>query len=343
MFKVIRQFNYARSGAIMRFVWIFFLSLCFSIPNGVRAQEESSIGRAPRVHFEFHNSLLMNLHGFLLKASQDDKLLEKIVWTVPPTIQQRAALDQAINFYRQHFGKKNVLFNTEMLSVKQALSQAADTQNDVKNLASSDAHRSALAEVIPVYEHCLWPMHQAQNSAWILAAKTLDDKYGAHIKAEIEGWVGPAFPDRLRVDIVAYSGFWAGAYTTDNPPHSVIESGRVDYSGFAALEMLYHEASHVGLTAPLMAAIEAKLPTIDRSFDLWHAIQFYTIGEATRQVLSQQSQIEYTSYAEKRGLFAKGGPWERYAPLLHNDWRAHLHGEFERDEALTRILKKLGY
>lgn len=155
--------------------------------------------------------------------------------------------------------------------------------------------------------------------------------------------MGRAFPDCLRDDVVAYSGFWAGAYTTDDPAHSVFESARADYSGFAALEMLYHEASHVGLTASLMAAIDAKLPTKDRGFDLWHAIQFYTIGEATKQVLSKQGKIEYTSYADKQGLFSKNGPWERFAPLLLNDWRVHLRGELGRDETLTRMLKKLGY
>lgn len=330
----------------MKHLYLFAAVLVGSAPCCTMAQDvqeipqDRHVASEHRVQFEFHNSFLMNLHGFLLKAARDEQLLARINWTQPPSDAERESLEKALSYYRHVFIKKNLLFNAEMLDIKSALRRAPDTQQHVGGLDLAVSHRSVLKDAAAMYARCLWPAHRAQNQDWIQTVKKIDHAYGAQITSGIEHWMGHRLPSAIRTDIVAYSGFWAGAYTTRRPAHSVMESSRADYGGWASLEMIYHEASHVDTTEPLSDAIAARLPADQRDNDLWHAVQLFTVGEVVRQVLSSAHVDDYVPYAFKGGLFERE-PWARYAPLLRDDWHAHMRGEISRDEALTRMVRKL--
>ena len=58
---------------------------------------------------------------------------------------------------------------------------------------------------------------------------------------------------------------------------------------------------------------------------LWHAIQFHTVGEATREVLAAAG-VDYQSYAERAGLFERAPGWSVYVPLLSEHWQAWIDG-----------------
>src|SRR6185369_607114 len=117
------------------------------------------------------------------------------------------------------------------------------------------------------------------------------------IEAFYEGW-----PDEFTVDVTVEAG-WAGAYTTDNPvriTHSSTDSKLQDY---AALESLFHEASHSRdqwLSDKLdAAALKVKQELPNR---FWHAVLFYAAGEFTKKELEEVG-IHYIPYAEKNKLF----------------------------------------
>jgi uncharacterized protein (UPF0218 family) len=71
------------------------------------------------------------------------------------------------------------------------------------------------------------------------------------------------------------------------------------------LEVLFHEASH-----PLAEKLEKDLgrecaAQKKQCDDLWHAAQFYTVGDVVRRTLSKRG-ITYDSYAEHNGLYQRG-------------------------------------
>lgn len=108
--------------------------------------------------------------------------------------------------------------------------------------------------------------------------KDAERTIGAQVQAGIEHFLNHRFQTTpIRVDVVVATGSRNGGYTDTQ---TVLPSWRADYQGLAALEMLYHEATHIDVADKVTEAIDAELKAKHRSGDsLWHAVQFYTVGE----------------------------------------------------------------
>jgi hypothetical protein len=154
----------------------------------------------------------------------------------------------------------------------------------------------------------------------------------------------PATP--VRVDVVEYAN-WAGAYTNidlDDQIHTVMSSDAAGNQSFAALETLFHEASH-GIvnahTGRVAEAIQnqAKAHGIAVPDGFWHALIFYTAGEFARRDLNLLGIHDYEPYANKRGLWV--GPWRDYHSALALYWRSHMDGNMSLNEALSQIMNTL--
>jgi len=143
----------------------------------------------------------------------------------------------------------------------------------------------------------------------------------------------PSHP--LRVDVSYFVAEIGGAYTTDHPPHTTLSSMRVSQDWYG-LEILLHEASH-----PLAEKLEAHLAKECAAQkkdcgDLWHAMQFYTVGDIMRRALAKRG-IAYDTYAEHNGLYQRG-QWLKFKQAIERGWRSYLDGKMGWSGAIHAVV-----
>ncbi len=205
-----------------------------------------------------------------------------------------------------------------------------------------------LDSAAPVYRTHWWPEHDRANRQWVAEVAPLVRTRGLELAqrlAEIYQTKWPA--EKIRVDVSAYAN-WAGAYTTVDPLRVTISSTDPRNQGSAALEVLFHEASH-GIAEPVQATIARECRQRDKPIprDLWHALIFYTTGEVIRPVMTSQGQENsgetpgggYTPYAVREGLYKRG--WDDYLKLLVRFWQPYLDGKSTFDDAIARMVSAL--
>ncbi len=304
----------------------------------VSAAPSSTVLPAHRANFEFHSAFLMNLHHFLFNLGVHQELMDKIIWPITPTREEMNSLRAAVAFYHDNYVRRDLLFDEVMTSIKTGLS-IDDARRDASSLPLTQPLIAVLNSVAPMYARCIWAEQDALNQTWIREAKVLDARYGEEIQGGIEHYLGRPFPTSpIRIDVVVETGKRQGGYTD---VQTVIPGGRISYQGLASLEMLYHETSHIASTTALDEAIEARLKQTRRPLDsdLWHALQFYTVGTLVRDVVKRQDGADYEPYADKAGLFK--GYWSPFMPLIETDWRAYMQGKSSFQNAITRMVDKL--
>ncbi|MFL6656778.1 MAG: hypothetical protein ACJ8GW_01800 [Massilia sp.] len=317
---------------------ILLLLLTMHLVGAAAASPATHAVPVHRVRFAFHNAFLMNLHHFLYDMAVHKDKLQGLAWGSAPSEDEMRVLRGAVDFYRSNYAKLDLLDDATMVGIRHALS-VDDARRTAAGLPLSPALAQVLDAVAPVYARTLWSIHENSNRAWIAQARALDTVFGAEIQAGIEGHMGAAFPRTpIRDDVVFNTGTRQGAYTDEQ---TVMPSDRADYQGLAALEMLYHEASHTTVTVPLEQAIAARMEASGRKgeSDLWHVAQFYTVGAVTRDVLARRARLDYQPYADKRGLYS--GYWAPLAPVVESVWRAHMDGKISLQEAAKGMVDRL--
>jgi hypothetical protein len=140
---------------------------------------------------------------------------------------------------------------------------------------------------MPIDTKRWWPEHHGANRAWTAEVQLLLERHEAALAEALARTYESTWPDeRIPVDVSVTAGP-SGAYTTGPPTHVTISSTSQDLQGLAALEMLFHEASHSDLSnlfQRLKLAASAQQATVPPQ--LWHAVLFYTAGELTRRELA---------------------------------------------------------
>jgi hypothetical protein len=290
------------------------------------------------VQFDFHSNFLLNLHSFLYNAAQRPGALQQTAWQVQPTAQEMQQLQAAVDYYRANYAKRHPVFDDELGYITDALA-TDDQRRDAEGLALPQALAHTLQGAAAAYARTAWPAQDQMNREWIAKVRELNLRYGSEIQSRTSAWFGQDYVPAIRVDVVPLTGTRQGAYTFDQPPHSILPSGSAEYQGLAALEMLYHEASHTGAVQPLMDALDKAAQAQGRDAgDLWHVLQFCTVGAATQQVLAAHG-ISYTPYADKKNLYAIA--WPQYMEPMSAVWQPYLAGKMKRDEAVSELVKRL--
>ncbi|NUO48463.1 MAG: hypothetical protein HOV80_06370 [Polyangiaceae bacterium] len=197
----------------------------------------------------------------------------------------------------------------------------------------------ALASAEPAYKRCLWQEDDARNRKWIAAVLPLLEKAEGRIAERIAAVHGEKWEGPIPIDVVSWSNE-DGAHTV-NPAHTEVGSTHAANQGYAALEIVFHEASHTMINPRSGASIvalqrEADATGVTLPRDLWHAVLFVTAGEITRGALRESFGVEYQQYIYTNGLFAKAwpeleGPVERY-------WLPYVRGETKMDEAVKGLV-----
>jgi hypothetical protein len=351
-----------RRLTLHRFSLSLAMALLTCVSAGAHQEIDSAYGPLPV--FELHSGFWTNLHHTLYhearqrsaapnNASTPAKSSGPALKRAPDSAQiltpeEQKAWDAAISFYTANYAGKDLLFNTEMALLKNQLGDFEDCDELTgRKKKSCDAGLPGkIAQVLeaaaPVYRAHWWPEHDRANRRWVARVAPLIRERGVGLSQRLADIYQARWPkEKIRVDVSAYANA-AGAYTTLDPLRVTISSTDPRNQSAAALEVLFHEASH-GIAQPVEAAIIRDCHQRDKAIprDLWHALIFYTTGEVIKPVLSGENaaQEDYVPYAVREGLYQRG--WDDYLKLLTQFWQPYLDGKSTFDDAIARMVSAL--
>lgn len=291
--------------------------------------------------FDFHSGFWINLHHYLYlqavlaapDARKDGALaVQRAIPDRPMTAEQRAAWDKALGYYRQ-FGSRDALRDPVLIKANYELSDAGSDNSLAGRRIPADM-RTALQDAAPVYRALWWPEQDRRNQAWITAATALVDRYGQATARRIASVYRMQWPaEIIPVEVVSYAN-WAGAYTTTHSTLITVSSLPESDQNAAALETVFHEASHA-LIHGVQEAI-AKQCTADavvlRPSTLWHAILFYTTGSIVKDLIPN-----YVPLADALGRWKRA--WPMFIGPLEKDWQPYLDGKISFDAAVSALVR----
>jgi len=281
--------------------------------------------------FEFHSGFWLNLHLRLHYAATGRH-------EPPPAAVKGPAgpvWTATVDFYKHRFresGGMGLIFDDQVISLDRRLSELGSGPS----LLGVEPALAAQLEAAAAVARGDWPEQDRANRAWIAALAPALQRHGKALQVALSAAFQAPWPrGPIRVDVCGFAGR-LGAFTVLNPTHITISSSNPAYAGDAALEMIFHEASHA-----LIEPIEKKLDTTaarrgrKAPENLWHALLFYTTGEIVKLRLGP----EYVPYATKNGLWARG--WSDFETTLRRNWQPYLDGNVDLDHALGAIIDDL--
>lgn len=257
--------------------------------------------------------------------------------------EQRSAWNEAVDYFATNvastpdFSRERFIFRAHIAQLPIELDD-----DDRSDLGLGMLFLKAAA---PAYRACRWPQQDRHNRAWIAALVPRLAQHETTIATRLEGLFGKAWrPGLIMVDVVETVG-WAGADTVArHQTHIQISSRNPGYQGKAALEMIFHEASHELVSrnqCPITEGLAAAARTVGTSVprDLWHALLFVSVGEVARDTLAVMGDTDYVPYADAQGVFA--GRWKPLLEPLRTAWLPAVRGEAEQPQALRALLAAL--
>jgi len=360
----------------------------FARPLAAASQVDSGYGPLPV--FELHSGFWINLHHTLYQEARQRRNAvapgadSKSTKSARPTLQiapgakvalsgaEQRAWDEAVSYYAANYADKDLLFGTELILLKNQLGdfETCDELSGIKKKSCDAGLPPALTRILeaaaPVYRAHRWPADDRANRAWIKKVAPLVREQGVGLSHRLADIYQTRWPtEKIRVDVARYAN-WAGAYTTLDPLRVTIASTDPRNQGAAALEVLFHEASH-GIATPVEQAIVRECRQREKPIprDLWHALIFYTTGEVIKPVMDAQADLpkddapaggsggngmpdtgsrgsqggEYTPYAKRERLYDRG--WESYLKLLTQYWQPYLEGRATFDDAIAHMVSAL--
>jgi hypothetical protein len=324
--------------------------------------------------FELHSGFWINLHHTLYYEAKQRTAPPASAPKVTPaqgpraktmrdaglSAAERAAWDAAVAYYAANYAAKDLLFNTDLILLKNQLEDFEDCEDlsGAKKKACDAGLPSGITKVLEsagaVYRAHLWSDHDRTNRRWIARVAPPVEEQGVGISERLADIYQAKWPrEKIRVDVSAYAN-WAGAYTTLDPLRVTISSGDPRNQSDEALEVLFHEASH-GIAEPVQSAIARECRQRDKPIprDLWHALIFYTTGEVIKPLLnpskspqensgSARAEAEkdvYVPYALREGLYQRG--WNEYYQLLTRFWQPYLDSKVTFDDAIAHMVSSL--
>jgi hypothetical protein len=335
-------------------------------------QIDSSYGPLPV--FELHSGFWINLHHRLYeqarqkesakpsdgKSPKSGKPNLQIAPTAKPvlTASEQRAWDEAVSYYADNYAGFDLVFSTELILLKNQLGdfETCDELSGAKRKSCDAGLPPKLTHILetaaPVYRAHQWPMDDRANRAWIKRVAPLVREQGVGLSHRLADIYQTRWPsERIRVDVTGYAN-WAGAYTTLDPLRVTISSSDPRNQGPAALEILFHEASH-GIAQPVEQAIARECRQRNKPIprDLWHALIFYTTGEVIKPILNgaqadsseggsgSPPEPQYIPYAQREGLYQR--EWQDYYRLLTRFWQPYLDGRANFDDAIAHMVSAL--
>jgi hypothetical protein len=363
--------------------------VAFVFPSAFAATPQIDPVYGPLPVFELHSGFWINLHHRLYEEARQRRSPpspsgEKSGKTGKPSLQvapsaksplsagEQRAWDEAVSYYIANYADKDLLFSTELVLLKNQLGdfETCEELSGAKKKTCDAGLPAKLTQILdaagPVYRAHRWSADDRANRAWIKRVAPLVREQGVGLSHRLADIYQTRWPtERIRVDVSAVANN-AGAYTTLDPLRVTIASTDARNQGSAALEVLFHEASH-GIATPVEQAITRECRQRDKPIprDLWHALIFYTTGEVIKPVMDSDDiandrslpngsdgseaappadsrsseEAQYTPYAVREGLYQRG--WESYLQMLTRYWQPYLEGRVTFDDAIAHMVSAL--
>jgi hypothetical protein len=300
------------------------------------ASSTQADGRQQRL-FDFHSAFWMNLHHYLHALARPGGALPDVVPTSAADDERQRWTD-AVDHYRLHYGKRSLLFDEDLVRIKQSLITAASSA-DLRDTALTPEHRRVLESAAPLYRQYWWAEHDAANRRFIAALQPLLEQHGRAIATRLAGSFDSRWPTTpMRVDVVHDAGPPGNAYTISEPTLITIGASDPRHRGLAALELVFHEASH-RWDSVLMKEVgeSARDLKLRAPPGLWHGLLFYNAGAITSDALTTGGVSGYEMYMFAHRTFDFPG-WHQ---AIARHWPGYLSGSISRTEAIARILRDL--
>jgi hypothetical protein len=198
-----------------------------------------------------------------------------------------------------------------------------------------------LESAAPIYRKHRWKEHDAANRRFISALSPLLKQHGAAIAKRLTATFDTTWPSRpIRVDVVHDAGPPGNARTNSEPTHITIAADDPRQQGLAALEVIFHEASHKW-DEILMKDVNdaARRLNVRPQPGLWHGLLFFNAGRITADAFGAAGVPDYVMYMETQGMFDRG--YRGMRPAITKYWAEFLEGKVSRAEATERILRDL--
>ena len=330
------------------------LLLALLLPGCLLAQQAKPAAPPPAAsRFAFANDPWINLHHFLYHWARAEapaagpgqrgprpvEVVER-AQTSGLTPEERQAWDAAVSYYQRELSRFSLLFDRNMVDLRSQIARISEHPEALSSLPHAKVFEPAMA----VYRRHWWPAHEAVNRAWIDQALPKLERVEPLMAPRLAEAFGGSFPaEKVRVDVCPYSD-WSGAYTTGQPPHIVISSKAPELQDFHALEIVFHEVSHINqIEQPLHAALERGFAKhgAEPPENLWHVLIFYTAGELTNEALRSQKLPEIVPYPERTGMYRRFPVWVEYKKALDRSWKEFLAGRIDRETAIDRMAQEL--
>ena len=282
----------------------------------------------PLTHFAFYNNRWVNLHHFLRLSARGGPAPTGL------SDEDNRTWTAGVEFYKR-YADRDLLFDDGMVEIKNAL-RTAEVKGTLEGLVLDAGVKGTIDRLMPIYLKRWYPAHHAANRAWIAAAQLQLERHETAIAQALartydSKW--PAGPIPVDVSVTAGPN---GAYTTGPPTHVTISSSEASLQGPAALEMLFHEASHSDLSNLFQRVKQAaSAQQVDVPPQLWHAVLFYTAGELTRRELAAHGTT-YKEYADERLYTNLCGAGCRARIVEH--WGPRLDGTRSVADSLSALV-----
>ena len=281
--------------------------------------------------FIFHSQIRTNLYHLLLNWAWFDLgeapfwspvILEREAGFAELSPGDRARWQKAVDAVAQRISKRSVLFDEGLIAVRAHMAGALALDAVP---AEDRAIAVAVERALDLYERTWWPAHRRWNRAWVEALVPTLQQTEVMMTTRLAATYGGTWPaDKLPIDVSAYVAP-LGAYSTGG---RVTITSRADgYRMPFALEMVMHEASHLGSLEPaLREAIDQAFAAEGRKppEGLWHDLIFYTSGEIARIAFAEirgAGAPAYRHYGEMTGVYGRGNArWGSMLPILDKTW-----------------------
>lgn len=294
--------------------------------------------QAPRPLFDFRVSFWNSLHHELHAVARPRPAPASAASEEMPEA-ARTGWSRGVEAYRP-LARRSLLLD-EGLAALGAVLSPLDDDSSLEKVPIAPAVAAALEAAAPAYRLAGWPSHQREAQMFIEQVTPLVERHGAAIAAPLAALYGARWEGLVPVDVVRDAGPPGNAHTTTRPrAHVTIAATDPRHQGLAALEVLFHEASHgwdATVEDELTRAARSEGRVIPR--DLWHAVLFFTAGELTRRTLAAAG-TDYVPYAVAQGMST--GIYAEVWPAVVAAWTPWLDGRGTRAGAAVELVRAVG-
>lgn len=328
---------------------VLALGTLLTAPSASLGEERERTPIATTPHFAFYSDFATNLNDALIASGAARQQERSELFHSGPEkdcfdglpVAERAAWDRAVDYYAEIISPSGAFAREQGLLRRRSIGLPdPESAEDRRFIKIAGGFRAA---AMPAYEACRWATQNAQNRRWIeelTALLAIHEKTIASTLAELydKPWRGLPIP----VDVVETVD-WAGGNTVSLRPggHTLITSSAPGYQGHGALEMVFHEASHLLMTQndPVWRALDEAAEALGQPTpeDLWHVVLFYTTGETVRRVLDEAGESGYTPVVYE--IFERSRSWGRYQDAIERIWPAYLDGKRTLSETAADLIQ----